>query len=84
MINELLEKRELLSEIATELYGDLYVMNDKFWGSITEKQMSKVEDSLSNLGWRDEMTPEMVAAAKIIAKDLGFDFEEDEEDYLGF
>ena len=84
MINELLEKRELLSEIASELYGDLYVTNDKFWGSPTEKQMMEVEHSLDNLGWRDEMTPEMLEAAKQIAKDLGLDLEEDEEDYLGF
>lgn len=84
MIKELLEQRNVLSEIAAELYGDLYVMNDKFWGSPTEKQMNVVEDSLHNLGWRDEIAPEMLDAARNIAKDLGWDLEEDEEDYLGF
>jgi hypothetical protein len=84
MVNELLEKRELLSEIAVELYGELYVTNDKFWGSPTEKQMMEVEHRLDNLGWRDDITPEMLEAAKQIAKDLGLDLGNEEEDYLGF
>lgn len=83
MINELLEKRQILSDIAVELYGDMYVTSDKFWGSPTEKQMGEIEDSLWNLGHRDDLTPEQQDAAKIIAKDLGFDFEDDEEDYIG-
>jgi hypothetical protein len=84
MINELLEQREILTDIAAELYGDIYVTNDKFWGSPTEKQMRGVEDQLHNLGHRDVLTPEQMEAAKIIARDLGIDFEDDEEDYLGF
>ena len=41
MIKELLEKRELLNDIATELYGELWVTVDEFWGSPTEKEMAE-------------------------------------------
>jgi len=84
MVNELLEQREILADIAVELYGDMFVTNDKFWNSPTENQMRKVEEQLEEWGHRDILTPEQKEAAKIIAKDLGIDFEDDEEDYLGF
>jgi TRAP-type C4-dicarboxylate transport system substrate-binding protein len=84
MVNELLEQREILADIAVELYGDMFVTNDKFWNSPTENQMREVEEQLEEWGHRDILTSEQKEAAKIIAKDLGIDFEDDEEDYLGF
>ena len=73
MIKELLEKQELLGEIAAELYGDLWIMNEKFWGSPTEREMQEVTMSLMNLGYRVDITPEGEEAAKIIAKEFGFE-----------
>ena len=71
MINELLEKRELLNDIATELYGELWVTVDEFWGSPTEKEMAEVQDQLLNLGWTpDEPNDVERAIADIIAEEL--------------
>ena len=73
MIKELLEKQELLGEIAAELYGDLWIMSEKFWGSPTERELQEVTMSLINLGYRVESTPEQEEAAKVIAKKFGFE-----------
>ena len=73
MIKELLEKQEVLGEIAAELYGDLWIMNEKFWGSPTERELQEVTMSLMNLGYIVEPTPEQEEAAKIIAKKFGFE-----------
>jgi len=71
MINELLEKRELLNDIATELYGELWVTEEAFWGSPTEKEMAEVQDQLLNLGWTpDEPNDIEKAIADIIAEEL--------------
>jgi hypothetical protein len=70
MIQELLEKRNTLTDIATELYGDLFITVDEFWGSPTERQMGIVDDELINLGWESETTPEIIALAEIILQDL--------------
>lgn len=78
MMKELLEKQNILGEIAAELYGELFVMNDKFWGSPTEKQLADVTLSLINLGHRVEATPEQEEAAKIIAKKLGFELDDED------
>ena len=72
MIKELLEKQDVLGDIATELYGDLWIMNEKFWGSPTERELGEVTMSLLNLGHRVENTPEGEEAAKIVAKKFGF------------
>ena len=86
MIKELLEKREVLTDIAAELYGDMFVTVDEFWGSPTERQMSIVDDELADLGWEPEITPEIEALAEMLLQDLvnrgviGDDMEEDEED----
>ena len=90
MIQELLEKRDTLTDIAAELYGDLFITVDEFWGSPTEREMSIVDDELANLGWEPETTPEIIALAEIILQDLvdrgilneneGED--EDDEDFL--
>jgi len=71
MMEELLEKQTILSDIAGELYGELWIMNEKFWGSPTERELQEVTMSLLNLGHRVENTPEGDEAAKIVGKKLG-------------
>ena len=86
MIQELLEKRDTLTDIATELYGDMFITVDEFWGSPTERQMAIVDEDLINLGWEVETTPEIEALAEIILQELvdrgvlDVDMDEDEED----
>ena len=70
MIKELLEKRDTLTDIAAELYGDLFITVDEFWNSPTERQMSIVDDELAELGWEPETTPEIEALAEILLQDL--------------
>lgn len=85
MIQELLEKRDVLTDIAAELYGDMFITVDEFWGSPTEREMSVVDDELANLGWEPEVTPEIIALAEMLLQDLidrgiiETDEEEDEE-----
>lgn len=71
MIEELMEKQILLGEIAAELYGDLWIMNDKFWDSPTERELREVINRLIDLGFSHTPTPEQEKAAEIIAKKLG-------------
>ena len=73
MIQELLEQRQILFEIAEELYGDLWVSEEAFWGSPTERQLTEVHDSLYNLGWEDPISPQQLADAKKLAKILGLE-----------
>ena len=86
MVKELLDKRDTLTDIAAELYGDLFITVDEFWGSPTEREMSIVDDELAELGWEPEITPEIEALAEMLLQDLvnrgviGDDMEEDEED----
>ena len=69
MIEELLEERENLFEIASILYGDMFITEDKFWGSPTELQLQRVYDRLDLFGHQDdEPTDEMIEAAEIIKK----------------
>jgi len=69
MIEELLEERENLFEIASILYGDMFITEDKFWGSPTELQLQRVYDKLDLFGHEDEEpTDEMIEAAEIIKK----------------
>ena len=86
-IQELLEKRDTLTEIAAILYGDDYITKEEFWGSPTEKEMEVVEKKLITLGHEDEVPEEMQVLAQIIFDDLvqrglidwGNEEEEDEE-----
>jgi hypothetical protein len=83
-IQELLEKRDILTDIAAELYGDDYIAKDEFWNSPTEKEMFQVESQLRDLGHEDpEVSDEMNALAQIIFDDLikrGLvDWDEEEE-----
>lgn len=88
MIKELLDKRNTLTDIAAELYGELFITEDKFWGSPTERQMAIVDQELADLGWEPETTPEIVALAEILLQDLvdrgiiDIDDEDEEEDEI--
>lgn len=69
MIDELLEERDNLFEIASVLYGDMFITNKSFWGSPTELQLQRVYDKLDLFGHEDEEpTDEMIEAAKILEK----------------
>ena len=83
-IQELLEKRNILTDIAAVLYGDDYITKDEFWGSPTEKEMEVVEKQLMDLGHEEEAPAEMQALAQIIFDDLVnrglIDWDDEEED----
>lgn len=83
-IEELLEKRQMLVEVAALMYGDMYVMNEQFWRSETEKEMFTIEAELEELGHVEEgITPEMEMAAWMIFEALkkgGMIPDEDEEE----
>lgn len=67
MINELLETREHLFEIASILYGDDFVFNENFWGSQTDKDLQEVYEKLDIFGYEhDEPTEQMMEDAKKI------------------
>ena len=69
MIEELLEERENLFEIASILYGDMFITEDKFWGSPTELQLQRVYDKLDLFGHEDEEpTDEMIEVQKYSRK----------------
>ena len=78
MIKELKEKQNLLSEIAAELYGDLWIMNEKFWDSPTERELREVTMQLIELGVTVEPTEEQEELAKKIAKKFGFELEDED------
>jgi hypothetical protein len=66
-IEELLEQRSVLVEMAAVMYGEMYVTNEHFWKSSIEKDMFVIEEELMNLGHEEEgITPEMEFAAQII------------------
>ena len=71
MYDDLLLMRDILSDIASELYGEFYVCNDNFWGSPTEKEMYKVEESLSNLGFKYIPSPDMMSIVDMMAQEKG-------------
>ena len=70
MINELLEKREILGDIAVELYGDFWITEETFWGSTTEQQMLEVTEQLNELGWVDPVSDEEIEMADKIMEML--------------
>ncbi len=66
-IEELLEQRSVLVEMAAVMYGEMYVTNENFWKSSIEQDMYVIEEELDNLGHVEEgITPEMELAARII------------------
>ena len=81
MINELLEKRDILADIAVELYGDFWITEEEFWGSTTERQMLEVTEQLENLGWKEEVNEDQIMIADMIMEMLkkGGKFEDPRE-----
>jgi hypothetical protein len=85
-IEELLEQRSVLVEMASVMYGDMYVTDENFWKSSIERDMFQIESELMDLGYEEEgITPEMELAALLIfdlLKKGGLlpDKEEDEDD----
>jgi hypothetical protein len=85
-IEELLEQRSVLVEMASVMYGEMYVTNENFWKSSIEKDMYMIEEELMNLGHEEEgITPEMEEAALLLFMDLKLngmipDEREDEDD----
>jgi hypothetical protein len=79
MIKELKKLQNVLHDIAAELYGDLWIMNDKFWGSPTERQLREVTMQLIDLGETIEPTEEQEELAKIgIAKKFGIELDNED------
>jgi hypothetical protein len=78
MIKELKKLQNVLHDIAAELYGDLWIMNDKFWGSPTERQLREVTIQLIDLGETIEPTEEQEELAKKIAKKFGFELDNED------
>jgi len=73
MIERLLEIREMLFETAEALYGEMFLMEDKFWGSVTDRQLQENTFQLETLGHQFEQpSEEQLEAAKELAKKLGF------------
>lgn len=70
MIDELLEKRQTLFDIAEVLYGEYWVMDEKFWKSKTQKELNEVNNQLENLGYEFDETIKYMDAAKIINEHL--------------
>jgi len=76
MIDRLLEIRELLFEAAAALYGDLFITEDAFWGSVTDRQLQENTIQLATLGHQfDGISEEQLEAAKELAKKLGLDLD---------
>lgn len=78
MIKELKKLQNVLHDIAAELYGDLWILNDKFWGSPTERQLREVTIQLIDLGETIEPTEEQEELAKKIAKKFGFELDNED------
>ena len=78
MIKELKKLQNVLHDIAAELYGDLWIMNDKFWNSPTERQLREVTMQLIDLGETIEPTEEQEELAKKIAKKFGFELDNED------
>ena len=86
MIQELLEKRDLLFDIAVELYGELWVAEEKFWGSPTELEMREINSQLLDLGYEEHIDDDIIAIGLIVGQDLAdkgiIPYFEDEDDDL--
>ena len=83
-IQELLNERETLNEIARVMYGDLYVVQQDFWGSPTERELKRVYEQLELLGHEDPITEEQQAIGEMIFQGLVdngiFTLEDEDED----
>ena len=85
-IQELLDERETLHEIASVMYGDFYVIQQDFWGSPTERELKRVYEQLDLLGYEDPITEEQQEIGNMIFDKLvdegifSLDDEDDEDD----
>ena len=81
-IQELLDERDTLHEIASVMYGDFYVIQQDFWGSPTERELKRVYEQLDLLGHEDPITEEQQALGDLIFQGLveGGIFTLDDED----
>lgn len=69
-IQELLDERDTLHDIARVMYGDLYVVQQDFWGSPTERELKRVYEQLELLGHEDPITEEQQAIGDLIFQGL--------------
>jgi len=69
-IQELLEQKTTLCEIAQVLYGDNYILQEEFWNSPTEQEIKSVWQQLDLLGYQEEISPEMQALGDMLFEDL--------------
>ena len=70
-IKELLDRRDILSEIAEQLYGDFWVTNEKFYNSPTELEMREISFQLMDLGYENpDVNEDTKALGQIIFDEL--------------
>jgi len=69
-IQDLLDQKNTLSEIAALMYGDDYILHKEFWNSPTERELFKVWEQLDLLGYEEPITEEMQALGDMIFEDL--------------
>ena len=85
-IQELLDHKDSLCDIASLLYGDDYILKQEFWNSPTERELFQVWKQLDLLGYEEPISEEMQALGDLIFDDLiskGIIPLDDEEDYYG-
>ena len=93
-IQELLDHKDSLNEIASLLYGDDYILKQEFWNSPTERELFQVWKKLDLLGYEEPISEEMQALGDLIFDDLitkgvipldddrDFDDEDDDDERL--
>jgi hypothetical protein len=69
-IQDLLDQKDTLSEMASLLYGDDYILHKEFWNSPTERELFQVWEQLDLLGYEEPITEEMQALGDLIFDDL--------------
>lgn len=70
-IEELLERQDILADIAEVMYGESWVAEELFWGSPTELEMREIQDKLFLLGWEpEEPTDEQIALCEMIIEEM--------------
>lgn len=71
-ILDLLEKRDILMQMCVIMYGDYFVENKEFWGSVTERQMGEVIEELIELGYVEDYDEDTnIEADRIFKKIFG-------------
>ena len=69
-IQELIDHKDSLNEIASLLYGDDYILKQEFWNSPTERELFQVWKQLDLLGYEEPISEEMQALGDLIFDDL--------------